>query len=174
MDTPILDLGCGTGNNSLYLFNLKYKVIAIDYSSIALNIINKYLPNIETKLVDISSTLPFKDNSFYVVIADLSLHYFSNNDTYKILKEIKRIIKPNGYLLARVNSINDINYMSNNGIELEDNYYYIDGYNKRFFSNSDAIKYFSTIGEVKIKENTMLRYSKPKEVIEIVVKIDKK
>ena len=46
----------------------------------------------------------------------------------------------------------------------------MEGYNKRFFDLEDANKYFSIIGEVNVKESEMLRYSKPKKVIEIDVK----
>mgnify|MGYP005790025775 FL=1 len=45
------------------------------------------------------------------------------------MKEIKRILKPNGNLLARVNSISDLNYGAGQGQRLEENYYFVDGYN---------------------------------------------
>jgi SAM-dependent methyltransferase len=35
-DVPIIDLGCGQGNNTLYLFERNYKVISCDISSEAL------------------------------------------------------------------------------------------------------------------------------------------
>ena len=153
----ILDLGSGVGNDSLYLVKKGFKVIACDYSIVALNKINQDLKEVETRLVDI-------------VIADLSLHYFDELTTISIMKEIKRILTNNGYLIARVNSILDMNYGANKGKRIEENYYYVDGYNKRFFSIEDAKKYFSIIGKVTIKENDMLRYTKPKKVLEVLVK----
>ena len=40
----------------------------------------------------------FENNYTDLIIADLSLHYFSDKDTKRIIKEIKRVLKPNGYL----------------------------------------------------------------------------
>ena len=41
---------------------------------------------------------PFLDNSKDLIIADLSLHYFSSEDTIHIMREIKRVLKPKGLL----------------------------------------------------------------------------
>ena len=46
---------------------------------------------------------PFEDNSTDLVIADLSLHYFKEKDTNRIISEIKRILKLNGYLFFIAN-----------------------------------------------------------------------
>lgn len=167
--TPVLDLGCGTGNDTLYLTERGFKVIACDYSEIALDKIKNTIANVETKLIDISEPLPFNDNFFDLIIADLSLHYFDEKTTKSIMREIKRILNPNGHLLARVNSIADINHGASQGKKIEENFYFVEGYNKRFFDVSDAKKFFSIIGKTEIKEADMLRYSKPKKVIEVNV-----
>ena len=167
--TEVLDLGCGVGNDTLYLTERGFKVIACDYSDVALKHLKEQLKSVETKWLDISTPLPFKDTTFDLVIADLSLHYFNEKTTIAIMKEIKRILKPNGHLLARVNSITDKNFGAGNGQKIEENYYFVEGYNKRFFSIEDAKKFFSYIGKTKIKEADMLRYREPKKVIEVDV-----
>ena len=167
--TPILDLGSGTGNDTLYLSEKGYSVIACDFSNEALENVKKYIPAAQAKLLDISKKLPFYDNMFEIIIADLSLHYFDNETTTEIMKEIKRILKDGGHLLARVNSVNDINHGAGQGKKIEENFYYVEGYNKRFFNLNDVNKYFSIIGKVKSKEAEMLRYEKPKKLIEIMV-----
>lgn len=166
-DTPVLDLGCGTGNDTLYLTERGFKVIACDYSEIAIDKIKQGLQEVETRQIDISQTLPFEDKTFDLIIADLSLHYFDEQTTKKIMQEIKRILRPNGNLLARVNSIADINHGAGQGEKLEENFYFVEGYNKRFFSIDDAQKFFSIIGKAKVREADMLRYTKPKKVIEV-------
>ena len=168
--TPILDLGCGAGNDTLYFVEKGYSVVACDYSEVALEKIRKNIESAQTKLVDISQPLPFKDNSFDVVVADLSLHYFDEKTTKTIIEEINRILTPNGSLLARVNSVADINHGAGQGEKIEENFYFVEGYNKRFFTIEDARIFFSIIGDVRIIEADMLRYTKPKKVIEIVVK----
>ena len=168
--TKILDLGAGTGNNTLYLTRKGFKVISTDYSEVALEIIENNISNAEVQFVDISQTLPFGNDTFDVIVADLCLHYFDNETTKKIMNEIKRVLTPKGYLFARVNSVDDKNHGAGQGEKLEDNYYFVEGYNKRFFSIEDAKNYFSIIGDVNAFESSMMRYSKPKEVIEISVK----
>lgn len=165
--TEVLDLGCGVGNDTLYLTERGFKVIACDYSEVALNHLKEQIKDVKTMQIDISDPLPFKNNTFDLIIADLSLHYFDEKTTIEIMKEIKKILKPNGHLLARVNSIKDINHGAGQGKQLEKNYYFVEGYNKRFFSIEDAKKIFSYIGKPKIKEADMLRYTSPKKVIEI-------
>ena len=110
---------------------------------------------------------------YSIIVADLSLHYFDSNTTIKIMKEVKRVLTAHGILLARVNSINDINYGAGLGEKIEDNYYYVDGYNKRFFTFEDAQRFFSIVGEVTVTSAQMLRYSKPKELFEISAIVNK-
>ena len=169
---PILDLGSGLGNDTLYLIEKGLNVISIDYSNVSIYKIKKNIKKAKTRVLDITKNLPYYTSSINTIIADLSLHYFNKKETIKILVELKRILKKNGILIARVNSVDDINYGALKGIKKEDNYYYINGYNKRFFDDSDIEKYFKIIGEVKYNKTTMLRYDSPKEVYEIVVKKD--
>ena len=78
--TKVLDLGCVEGNDTLYLTERGFKVIACDYSEIALNHVKQELANVETIQLDISESLPFKENTFDLIIADLSLHYFDEKN----------------------------------------------------------------------------------------------
>ncbi len=165
--TKALDLGCGAGSDSYYLTEKGIEVVACDYSPIALKTAKKEAPKAQTMLVDISKKLPFEDNSFDLVVADLSLHYFDTKTTIKIMQEIKRILTPNGHLLARVNSTADINHGAGQGEKIEENYYFVKGYNKRFFDENEVNKFFSIIGKVKFRETNMLRYDKPKVIIEV-------
>ena len=160
-------MGCGIGYDSEYLTKKGLKVIACDFSEVALKRLKERVPSAKTMLLDISEPLPFEDKSFDLIIADLSLHYFDEKTTEKIMEEIKRILSPSGCLLARVNSIYDVNHGAGNGEKIEDNYYFVGGYNKRFFTIEDAQRFFSIIGKVKATEKNMSKYNKPKMVIEI-------
>ena len=171
--TSILDLGCGEGNDTLYLIEKGYKVISLDYSKESLNIVSNNIKESKVILADISSKLPFDDNSFDIIVADLSLHYFNLETTKQIMLEIKRILTKNGALLARVNSLNDLNFGAQMGQKIEEDYYFVSGYNKRFFSTKTANEIFSIIGPTKVIESDMLRYSKLKKVIEIYTKVSK-
>ncbi len=167
--TQILDLGCGTGNDTLYLMEKGFDVMACDYSQVALDILKNNIPNVKTKNVDVTKKLPFPDNSFNVVVADLVLHFFNDKTTPRIMKEIRRILSESGVLLARVNSLADTNYEGGKGKQIEDNFYFVDGHYKMFFSMEDVQKYFSIIGQPEAKQAEMLRYSKPKQLLEVRV-----
>ncbi|MDD4719191.1 MAG: class I SAM-dependent methyltransferase [Bacilli bacterium] len=158
----IIDLGCGVGNNSLYLNKLGKKVIACDFSDEALRIVKNEVPSVKIKGFDMLNEFPFKDNFTDLVIADLSLHYFSYQETIKILHEIKRILTNNGHLLFRVNSLNDINHGSEEGIEIEKHYFEIEDIKKRFFNEKDLIEFFSDWDIIDLQEETMTRYEKDK------------
>jgi len=167
--TEIVDLGCGTGNNCLYLSELGYSVVACDYSTEALKIVNKYLPKVKILEFDFTKDFPFENASVNIIIADLSLHYFSEKITKKILSNIRRILTKGGYLILRVNSINDTNYGAGNGVEVERHLYDTKYGYKRFFDEKD-IKYFC--GEwniLHLKENKIYRYGMEKYVFEVVL-----
>lgn len=168
-DTEIIDLGCGSGGDTLYLNERGYKVIACDYSEEALSIINKHIPEAKTLNVDLTKALPFEDNSIKIIIADLSLHYFNEATTKDILREIKRVLKKDGYLIGRVNSLNDVNYGANQGEEVEKHYYLTkDGY-KRFFDEEDIKYYFYDFHIEHCREESMLRYGAEKRTLEFCV-----
>ena len=154
--TKALDLGCGVGYDSYYLTQKGLEVIACDFSEVALSRLKENVKDVETMLLDISEKLPFEDEAFDLVIADLSLHYFDTKTTEKIMAEIERILAPKGFLLARVNSIYDINHGAGEGEKIEDNFYFVKGYNKRFFSVEDAKKFFSIAGKTTIREEDMV------------------
>lgn len=167
-DEAIVDLGSGSGGDTLYLNERGYKVIACDYSEEALSIINKHIPEAKTLNVDLTKALPFEDNSIKIIIADLSLHYFNEATTKDILREIKRILKKDGYLIGRVNSLNDVNYGANQGEEVEKHYYLTkDGY-KRFFDENDINFFFRNYKIEHCIESSIFKYGSEKIVYEIL------
>lgn len=167
-DTKIIDLGCGSGNNSIYLDERNYKVISCDYSKEGLNIVKRYIRNFEIVEMDLTEKFPFENESIEVIIADLSLHYFDENTTKSILNEIKRILKYDGYLIARVNTIKDVNFNAGNGEEIEKHFYLTkEGY-KRFFDEEDIKNFFGIFEIHNMEETVMNRYGAEKKCFEIV------
>ncbi len=53
--------------------------------------------------------LPFEDNKFDLVFANLSIYCFSNFETKKLMSEIKRILKNDGLFICSVNGIQGLN-----------------------------------------------------------------
>ena len=97
-----LDVGCGGGITVNRISKKVSKVYGIDYSSLAVEKSKKYnKKEIKKGKVEIQqasvSNLPFSDNTFDIVTAIETFYFWS--DKTNDLKEIKRVLKPNGTLL---------------------------------------------------------------------------
>ena len=90
---------------------------------------------------DMNKKFGFDDNSFDVIFANLSLHYFTDKVTKRIFREISRVIKSNGILCICCKSTKDPLY--GEGKELEKDIYVRDNHIRHFFSEEylkDLIK----------------------------------
>lgn len=165
VETEIIDLGCGvTGNVTLYLLEKGKKVISCDFAEEALNAI-KMIKDSKTLKFDMLDEFPFEDNSTNLVIADLSLHYFREKDTIRIISEIKRILRPNGYLLFRLNSTNSTEYkkiIENSEKEIEPHLFFYQNMEKRFFDRNDINKFFRDFKIICMREENMTRWCSDK------------
>ncbi len=166
---PILDLGCGGGNDTLYLIGRGKQVCACDQSPSAIRRLKENFPEIrEARCLNMLDGLPYPDRSFEVIIADLCLHYFTGEDTGYVIAEIRRVLTPGGHLLFRVNSVHDVLHGAGQGRLVEPHLYETkDGTLKRFFDEED-IRYF--FGDFRIKylhEETMTRYGLEKRLFRV-------
>lgn len=136
----ILELGAGLGQDSCYFAEQGFTVTATDLETSAFEHArtkaNKNSLQITFQQVDLRNELPFEGETFDVVYAHLSLHYFNYETTKRLIHEIERVLKPGGVLAFLVNSINDPQYKT--GKEMEADYFQIDDKPKRFFSESTA------------------------------------
>ncbi|MEG0873282.1 MAG: class I SAM-dependent methyltransferase [Clostridia bacterium] len=174
-DTPIIDLGCGSGNDTKYLLEKGKKVIPCDYSEKAVENVRKNFPEVQrAECFDMTKGLPFPENFTDIIISDLSLHYFTEETTHRVLEDIHRVLKPNGLLIFRVNSVNDVNHGAGEGMEIEPNFYQTeDGRTKRFFNDEDIQRFFEGWDIFYKQEETMTRYGMPKELWRCVAKNNK-
>ena len=170
-DGYYLDLGCGSGCNLEYLTSKSPNIFACDYSAEAVKKV-KTVYRINAVVADIRNRLPYKYNLFDYIVADLSLHYFSESDTRKIIEELIMILKRPGFIFARVNSINDVNHGAKKGIEIEHNYFDMNGRLKRFFDRKMIDKFFKNDFEIiNILETNTGKYREKKVLWEIARKI---
>jgi len=122
----VLELGCGWGVDTLELLNAGCNVIASDLSTRNLLATKQAIANADTVQLDNSKPLPFIDHSISVIVASLSLHYFTWIVTIQIASELKRCLKAGGILLARFNSTNNVNYGAiPNSSEIEPNFHQV-------------------------------------------------
>ncbi len=105
-DDIILDVATGTGEPGLTIASLlkKGKVVGLDLAEEMLaiaseNATRRGIQNFETICSDVS-TLPFKDESFDGITCRLGFMFFP--DMQLALKEMMRVLKPGGQIVASV------------------------------------------------------------------------
>ena len=114
----ILELGCGVGRDAEYFAKLGNHVLATDGSTVVVEQDKERIqnPNIEFEVLKIHGGLELPLNTFDMVYANLSLHYFSKDDTESIFESITKSLKPNGLLAFACKSSDSLH---ESGQELE-------------------------------------------------------
>ncbi|MFZ1700970.1 MAG: class I SAM-dependent methyltransferase [Pyrinomonadaceae bacterium] len=97
----VLDLACGTATLSILLKRKQpqAQVIGIDGDAKILEIAKKKArkAGLEIQLDEgMSFDLPYEDESFDRVISSLFFHHLTRENKSKTLREVKRVLKPNG------------------------------------------------------------------------------
>ncbi|MBU3090749.1 class I SAM-dependent methyltransferase [Clostridium sp. CF011] len=94
----LLDVGCGTGNVLMKLVeNSNIELYGLDISEKMIDMAKKNLGNSADLKVSDSECMPWKNNTFDVIVCNASFHHYPNPD--KTLLEMKRILKSNGTLI---------------------------------------------------------------------------
>lgn len=163
-----LDLGCGIGQYSKVLMKYGYDVMSADISSIALNKVKEFNNNIA--MIDMREELPFKNDEFDLVFANLSIHYFSDSETKKLMAEIKRILKKDGLFIGSVNGIQGLISIKETAKELEHHFYLNKNKYIRLFDIEDLKKYLKIFNAIKIDERETIRFNHKKNYIVFIVK----
>jgi demethylmenaquinone methyltransferase/2-methoxy-6-polyprenyl-1,4-benzoquinol methylase len=105
----ILDIATGTGDLAIMMASLKPdKIIGLDISAGMLEVGKQKIAkaNLSDKIemiVGDSENMPFNDNTFDAITVSFGVRNFANLD--KGLKEIKRVLKPNGTLVVLETSV---------------------------------------------------------------------
>jgi len=166
----LLDLGCGNGSNLEYLGSFGGSVHALDYSEEAIAQVRSRF-EVEARVADIREPLPYADGSFDFVVSDLSLHYFSEADTFRALDELRRVLKPSGALFARLNSLKDKLHGAQQGTEIESCYYEHNQVRKRFFTEESIRRFFEPGFELLVlEERTSGKYLEEKHLWELAAR----
>jgi SAM-dependent methyltransferase len=163
-----LDLGCGIGQYTKWFMNNGYEVISSDISKIALEKVKEFNNNVVN--IDMREKLPFEDNIFDLVFANLSIHYFSDKDTKNIINEIKRILKKDGLFIGSVNSIQGLAKIKDTALELDYHFYSNKDKLIRLFDVDDVNNYLKDFNIIKVEEKETIRFGNHKNYIIFIVK----
>ena len=170
----LLEIGAGTGENTLRIIKIKFNVCATDISPTSVEVMSqKYskYKNFSSIVVDMEK-LPFKNESFDIICSAGSLSYGDNN---RVMNEIYRVLKFGGWVVL-VDSLNDnpiyrfnryINYIKGNRswstLKRIPNVNLIDKYIKKF--GYGKVKFFGSITwafpllKIVLSEKLITRFS---------------
>ena len=107
----ILDVGCGGGRNLIYFLQNGFDVHAVDPNPEAVETIRNLAKTLAPLIppgnfkVAAAEKLPFDDKYFDLVISSAVLHFAKSElDFENMLHSMWRVLKPGGYLFARLAS----------------------------------------------------------------------
>ena len=163
-----LDLGCGIGQFTKRLMEYGYDVVSADISNIALNKVKEFNNNIIN--VDMRKELPFDNNKFDIVFANLSIHYFSDIETKKLISEVQRILKKDGLFIGSVNGIQGYEKIKDTGEIIDKHYYSNQGKYIRLCDINDVKNYLSDFEFLKLEEKETIRFEHKKNYIIFICK----
>jgi len=99
-EAAVGDLGCGTGKTAEALAAYVRKVVAVDASGAMIKAARQRLrshANVELHRADLED-LPIEDGTLDVAFLSLVLHHIS--DPPRVLREVARVLRPNGRLIV--------------------------------------------------------------------------
>lgn len=144
----ILDIGCGGGRDSVFFAKKGYQVISMDIFADAFQRTKLKTAGIKFIKKDVKK-INFKPDTFDVIYAHLSLHYFDDKTTDRIISNLYKILKPGGYIFIKCKSIRDP--LFGKGKKIEENYYNF-GHKRHFFTKdymTEKLKIFKIIRLLK-------------------------
>ncbi|MFA6421974.1 MAG: class I SAM-dependent methyltransferase [Candidatus Buchananbacteria bacterium] len=150
----VLDLGCGGGRDSKYFSQKGYKVVALDImvsQSQQEKLKHDHIKFIKSDIRNIK----IKNDSFDIIYAHLSLHYFDDRTTDKIFSKLYKILKPGGYIFIKCKSINDP--LFGKGKKIEENIYKSD-YLRHFFSKNYMNEKLKNFKIIKIFKTNVFKH----------------
>jgi SAM-dependent methyltransferase len=97
----VLDAGCAAGWYSEQFIKLGAQVTAVDLSPAMVEACKRRVGNkAEVFTCDLAEPLPFKNETFNLIVSSLTLHYI--DDWVSTFREFHRVMKPGGHLIFSV------------------------------------------------------------------------
>lgn len=109
----VLDIGCGIGRHSLYLAEQGFTVTGVDLSARGLNIAREAAAESDLS-IDFQhagfTELPFPDRRFDMALAWNVIYHGDDAIVRQALDEVRRVVRPGGFLLATMISTRHYRY----------------------------------------------------------------
>lgn len=100
--TSILDVGCGSGRNLLYLAKMGHKVTGIDHNPQALTTLDdiakkEVLSRVDTLLHNLNQPLNLEPENYDLVLSTVTLQFIDTKRIPELLTELQKATKKKGY-----------------------------------------------------------------------------
>ena len=157
----VLELGVGTGRNSLFLSSVGYDVEGVDISD---KNIQNYLKkakelqlNVKGSIADIRN-IELKEGEYSLIIVSWVLNFFKKSEIDSIIEKIKKGLKPNGVVYFGAFSILDDFYTKNLDKACDEkNSLCFDNSNYRhYYTKEEVLKYFEDLTIIAFKSGMFL------------------
>ncbi len=158
----VLDLGCGTGRHLVFFSERGYMVYGLDISRNALDSSKRLLEKggfPAYLLLGDMSDLPYKDESFDMVLGWRVIHLNTKSRILKTLLEVERVLKPSGIFYGSLRSReNTLFYLAREqGEEIEDGTFVMKGNNMdgliyHFFKKEEVLSFFKRFNIIELYE----------------------
>lgn len=166
----MLEIGCGPGHDTKALVAMGLDVHAFDVSPEEAATAAAAAPQAKVSVQSVLDPFPLEGQGVGLVVASLSLHYFTWGDTLALAERIRQTLRIGGILLARFNSDQDVHFGAVGHQEIEPGLYSVNGQPKRFFSERDLDCLFRSGWRLLSKEHKVtLKYRHPKTLWEVAV-----
>jgi len=167
---PLLELGCGTGRDTVALLRAGHRVVALDRSRASLVLARIAAPAARQVRQDVREPWPPCEGGYGAVIASLSLHYFDWATTEGLIARVSDALGAGGVFICRLNSTRDHHFGARGHPLIEPNFFDVNGEPKRFFDRADVDRLFARRWRmVSADESVIDRYLAPKAAWELVL-----
>jgi tellurite methyltransferase len=146
----VLDVGCGGGRNLPYFLQNGYQVYGIDPNPEAVEQVRSLAKTLvpgansaENFIVAKAENMPFGDNIFDLAICSAVLHFANDSNHFDaMLRSIWRILKPGGFLFARLASDIGIEHLVT---PLKNSRYTLPDGSERFLVNEQVLLEYTNV-----------------------------
>lgn len=154
----VLDLGSGTGRNANFLAEKGAQVTGFEYSKTAVEMAKARAGDLGLKVnyqqQDIGEKYPLADNSIDLILDLTSSNSLDNSAREIYLSEIKRVLKPGGYVLVRLlakDGDKNAKWLLVNHPGAEPDTYILPevGITERVLSREDFVKLYGKVGAIE-------------------------
>lgn len=171
--TRVLELGCGPGADAAFLLTHGFRVTATDLSRVEIAQAREAAPAARFFVADLRAPLSARDGVVDAVLASLSLHYFAWETTLRAAREVRRVVRPGGAFLLRVNATDDTNFGAGEGVEVAPGLFRVANPRhperelKRFFDEAAVRAMLADVWRIDhLAHRTISRYGMAKQVWE--------